>query len=72
MPELPGTLIPSIVGHMPCKVRPVTLLKRDSNSCFPVNIAKFLGAPVLKNICEWLLLFCVNAARANLEKVDFR
>ena len=24
--------------------------------CFPVNIAKFLRAPILKNICERLLL----------------
>ena len=24
---------------------------------FPVNIAKYLRAPILKNICEWLLLF---------------
>ena len=24
--------------------------------CFPVNIAKFLRTPILKNICEWLLL----------------
>ena len=25
--------------------------------CFPVSIAKFLRTPILKNICEWLLLF---------------
>ena len=25
--------------------------------CFPVNIAKFLRAPILKNICEWLFMF---------------
>ena len=39
-------------------VRPVTLLKRDSYIyiCFPVNIAKFLIAPVLKDICVQLLL----------------
>ena len=24
--------------------------------CFLVNNAKFLGTPILKNICEWLLL----------------
>ena len=28
--------------------------KRLQHLCFPVNIAKFLRAPVLKNICEWL------------------
>ena len=37
--------------------RPAILLKRDSkHSCFPVNIAKFLRTPILKNICERLLL----------------
>ena len=37
---------------------PVTLLTKDSNTaaflCFPVNIAKFLGTPGLKSICERL------------------
>ena len=37
--------------------RPATLLKRDSNSCiFLWNFPKFLRTPILKNICEWLLL----------------
>ena len=31
--------------------------KRLLHMCFPVNIAKFLGTPVLKNICEGLLLY---------------
>ena len=26
--------------------------KEDSNRCFPVNIAKFLRIPIVKNICE--------------------
>ena len=30
--------------------------KRLQQKCFPVNIAKFLRTPILKNICEWLLL----------------
>ena len=30
--------------------------KRLWHRCFPVNIAKFLRKPILKNICEWLLL----------------
>ena len=30
--------------------------KRIQHRCFPVNIAKFLRAPILKNICERLLL----------------
>ena len=29
---------------------------RLQHRCFPVNIAKFLRAPILKNICERLLL----------------
>ena len=37
--------------------RPATLLKRDSNTVFPVNIGKFLRTPILKNICERLLLY---------------
>ena len=31
--------------------------KRLQQSCFHVNIVKFLRAPILKNICERLLLF---------------
>ena len=30
--------------------------KRLQHRCFPVNIAKFLVTPDLKNICIWLLL----------------
>ena len=36
--------------------RPATLLKRDSNTCFPVKSVKFLRTPILKNVCERLLL----------------
>ena len=32
------------------------LLKTVQPSCFPVNIAKFLITPFLKDTCEWLLL----------------
>ena len=40
---------------------PTTLLKRDSKHiCFPVNIAKFLRTPTLRNICEWLFLVLLN------------
>ena len=28
-------------------LEPATLLKRDSGSCFPVNIAKFLRTPLV-------------------------
>ena len=37
------------------------IIKRLQHKCFPVNIAKLLRTPVLKNICEQLLLsskFC--------------
>ena len=30
--------------------------KRLQLSCFPLNIAKFLRTPILKNICERMLL----------------
>ena len=33
-------------------LRPATLLKRLQHKCFPVNIAKFLRTPILKNICD--------------------
>ena len=32
------------------------LKKRLQDRCFPVNITKFLRTPILKNICEQLLL----------------
>ena len=38
--------------------RPATLLKRDSNTVFPVKFVKFFKTCVLKNICDRLLLFC--------------
>ena len=38
-------------------LRPITLLKkRLHHRYFPVNITKFLRTPILKNICEKLLL----------------
>ena len=36
--------------------RAATLLKRLQYSCFSVKFAKLLRAPILKNICERLLL----------------
>ena len=33
--------------------------KRLQHRCFPINIAKFLRTPILKNICECLLLHLV-------------
>ena len=38
--------------------RPGTLLKTDFNTVvFSMNIAKFLRTTILRNICEWLLLY---------------
>ena len=38
-------------------LRPVSVLKkRLQHRYFPVNIAKFLRTPILRNICERLLL----------------
>ena len=36
--------------------------KRLHHRCFPVNIAKFLRTPILKNVCKRLLLklFCIK------------
>ena len=40
------------------RLRPETLLKRRlQDKCFPMNIAKFLMEPILKNICRRLLLW---------------
>ena len=35
---------------------PATLLKRDSNTCFPEKFSKFIRVPFLKNSCERLLV----------------
>ena len=32
---------------------------RPQQRCFPVDIAKFFRAPILKKICEWLLMFLI-------------
>ena len=37
-------------------LKPASLLERDSNLCFPVNIAKFLRTLILKKVSEQLLL----------------
>ena len=37
-----------------------SLFKIQQHNCFPVDIAKFLRLPILKNICEQLLLDCFN------------
>ena len=36
--------------------------KRPQRRCFPVNIAKFLILPILKNFCKWLLFDCFKGS----------
>ena len=31
--------------------------KKFQRKCFPVKFARFLRTPILKNICDWLLLY---------------
>ena len=39
-----------------CVPRPATLLKKETpTQAFPVKFAKFLRAPIMKNICKRLL-----------------
>ena len=50
-------LCQSLLFNKVTGLSPATLLKkRLSYRCFPVSFAKFLGTPILKNICKWLLL----------------
>ena len=43
--------------------------KRLQHRCFPMNIAKFLATPILKNTCERLLLRIISRA-CDLNKYD--
>ena len=55
-PRKPPVLESILVKLQACM--PATFLKRDSKTgIFPVKFAKFLRAPVLKYICEPLLLY---------------
>ena len=36
--------------------------KRLQHKCFPVNVAKLLRSPILKNMCETLLLMLMTAS----------
>ena len=38
---------------------------RLQHRCFPVNIAKFLRTPILKNISEWLLLGYLSSSTSS-------
>ena len=60
------------VGVIKIKKFKATLLKRYSNRrCFFVNIAKFSRLPVLKNICEQLLLWAVSLIRSIWSNLAF-
>ena len=48
-----------------------TLFKRDLHRCFPVNIVKFLATPILKNICERLLLYLVVLLYCSMNENSF-
>ena len=39
--------------------------KRLQHGCVPINIAKFLRTPILKNICERLLLASTMSKKKN-------
>ena len=54
--KIPGSesLFNKVKGLPACNF----IKKRLQDRCFPVNTAKFLRTPILKNICEWLLLGC--------------
>ena len=51
-------------SHHRCSVKEDLQRQRR---CFPVNVAKFLRTPILKNICERLLLK-ISTPAANLVK----
>ena len=47
-----GSLFSKVAGLKTCNF----IEKRLQHRCLPVNIVKLLRAPILKNICKWLLL----------------
>ena len=52
-------------------LRPATLLKKRLwHKCFPMNIAKILRTPILKNICERLLLVAAWRTTQKLSRRD--
>ena len=53
-------------SHRRCSVKKACKCK---HRCSPVNVAKFLRTPILKNICEWLHLK-IGTSAANLPKGD--
>ena len=47
------------------------MTKESRHRCFPVNIAKFLLLPILKNICKWLLFNLFNGSLLHDFRVPF-
>ena len=45
-------------------IRPATLMKRDSNTCFSVKFVKFLRTTILKKVRERLVLNQLNNLKA--------
>ena len=55
------SLFNKVAGLQPSNI----IKERLQPRCFPVNIAKFLRTPILKNICELLLLLIVIFLQEN-------
>ena len=49
-------LLSQVAGLNTCNI----IKKRLQHSCFPVKFAKLLRTPMLKNICEQLLLEAIK------------
>ena len=60
-PEL-GSLFNKVVGLEACNF----IEKRLQLRCFPLNIAKFLKTPIMKNICERLLFWVLERTSCHL------
>ena len=50
------------VGSSLEKVTCNFIKKRPQHRCFPLNIAKFLRLPILKNICGRLFVYCFDSS----------
>ena len=58
------SLLNKVAGLKVCNF----LKNRLQHRCFPVNIAKFLILPILKNICKWLLFNFFNGSHLHRPK----
>ena len=65
--HLPQTLFFNKIASL----RPATLLnERHWYRCFPMNFAKLLRTPILKNVCDRLLLFAGQKTTYKLNRRD--